>query len=69
MKTLDQLERGDRVMRTLGGEVPMPMHVTEVTPVHIFCGPYKFSKATGGEIDEDLGWDGKLTGSTIQPDV
>ena len=58
---------GDQVIRWLGGEVPMKLVVTEVTSERIKCGPWEFDRRTGAEIDEDLGWGVKGTGSFIQP--
>lgn len=58
---------GDQVIRWLGGEVPMKLVVTEVTAERIKCGPWEFDPRTGAEIEEDLGWGVKGTGSFIQP--
>ena len=44
----------------------MQLEVTELTEKEIICGSWKFSKITGGEIDEDLGWDGINTGSILE---
>lgn len=46
---------GDTVTRFLGG-AEMTLNVTEVTDDRIKCGGWEFDKATGAEIDEDLGW-------------
>jgi hypothetical protein len=52
----------------------MELRVTEITADRIVCGCYEFDKATGAEIDEDLGWGPPpryaMTGSFIKmPDV
>ncbi|MEO5366970.1 MAG: hypothetical protein H7831_11620 [Magnetococcus sp. WYHC-3] len=57
---------GDTVTRLLGGTMPMDLKVTEVTDDLIICGPYQFSKRTGGEIDEDLDWTETHTGSFLK---
>lgn len=66
-KYLHEIEVGDTVERMLGGEVPMKLKVTGVTHNRIYCGPWEFSRKTGAEIDEELGWDEYNTGSTIRP--
>jgi hypothetical protein len=61
---------GDVVTRMLGGPpsgIPMELRVSAVEPGIIHCGPWKFSMMTGGEIDDDLGWDGVNTGSYLVP--
>ena len=60
------IEVGDIVLRLLGGSVPMRLQVTEVTEDRIICGWWTFSRRNGAEIDEDLGWDEKMTGSYIK---
>jgi phage-related minor tail protein len=62
----ENIKIGDTVTRLLGGKVPMQLRVSKVTEDLIECGPWKFLKATGGEVDEDLGWDGYNTGSILQ---
>lgn len=58
---------GDTVTRILAGEIRMPLKVTAITETRIICGPWEFDKNTGGEIDEDLGWDGIIhTGSVLE---
>lgn len=62
------LKEGDTVTRMLAGTVPDTLAVTGVTRDRIICGPWEFSRETGGEIDESLGWDGvTATGSFIKP--
>jgi hypothetical protein len=68
--TLQNLKPGDFVKRLIGNVVTMQMVVTEVTSTRIICRAYQFDKETGGEIDEELGWDGKLrSGSRIEPSI
>jgi hypothetical protein len=58
------LAPGDHVTRLLGGEVPMPMEVSEVSDTIITCttpsaGPdvtWTFDRASGVEEDHELGW-------------
>jgi hypothetical protein len=57
---------GDVVVRMLGGAIPMSLKVTEVDDRFIHCGPWKFDKATGAEVDEELGWGNDGTGSYIE---
>jgi hypothetical protein len=62
---------GDIVDRHLGGwsNSPMQLRISEIDETKIHCGPWCFDKTTGGEIDEDLGWDGRnYTGSFIVPE-
>jgi hypothetical protein len=58
---------GDKVVRWLAGQIPMPLKVTKVTGTTVECGPWTFDLATGAEIDEDLGWGPppRMTGSFI----
>lgn len=65
MSKFDTLKVGDVIIRSLGGLIPMELKVTEITEDLIICGAWKFSKNNGAEIDEDLGWDEKNTGSYI----
>lgn len=65
---------GDRVYRVMGGVAApikppsMSLKVSAVTETEIVCGPWRFNRETGGEIDEELGWDGvRITGSIIKP--
>ena len=66
------LKVGDTVTRWLAGTIPMELRVTEITDTEILCGPrdvgWMFDKATGAEIDEELGWGPppKMTGSFIK---
>ncbi len=63
------LKVGDKVMRMLGGPkgVPHELWVTSITDTEIYCGAWTFDRATGVEIDEDLGWGPKhgVTGSYL----
>lgn len=60
-------KKGDEVTRWMGGEIVMNLIVTEVTETRVICGSWEFDRATGAEIDEDLGWGVNGTGSFIRP--
>lgn len=53
---------GDKVTRMLAGTVPMELTVTAVDDELIHCGVpggpdgWTFDRATGVEVDDDLGW-------------
>jgi hypothetical protein len=47
---------GDKVVRMLAGKIRMELTVTAVEETKIVCGWWDFDRATGAEIDEDLGW-------------
>ena len=65
---LASLQVGDTVTRMLAGVVPMVLRVTAMDDKLITCGAWTFDRATGGEVDEDLGWDGvNHTGSVLTP--
>lgn len=68
--TLQDIKEGDVVER-FGLGKPMELKVTVVTPDIISCGGingWNFDRETGFEVDEDLGWDGKVrSGSFIKP--
>lgn len=51
-----EIKEGDKVTRMLAGKIPMKLKVTKVDDRLIHCGAWTFSRITGGEIDEDLGW-------------
>lgn len=64
---------GDKVVRMLAGTIPMEMIVTAVDDDIITCSAvgsgidgWTFSRVTGGEIDESLGWNGIYTGSFLK---
>jgi len=57
---------GDQVTRVLAGSVNMPLKVTEIDDNFIHCGPWKFDKNTGAEVDEDLNWGNGGTGSYLK---
>ena len=54
-----EVKEGWIVSRDMGGAV-MKLGVTSVDERFIYCGPigfgWKFDRATGIEVDEDLGW-------------
>lgn len=52
----ENIKIGDPVIRLLAGTVPMKLLVTEMTEDTVVCGWWTFDRATGAEIDEDLGW-------------
>jgi hypothetical protein len=54
--TFHHIKRGDTVVRILGGVLPMRMQVTDVDDTLIHCGSWTFDRATGAEVDHDLGW-------------
>ena len=56
------------VTRLLAGTIPVELRVSEITDDRIVCGGWEFDKATGAEIDDDLGWGPppKMTGSYIK---
>jgi hypothetical protein len=56
MKGFENLKVGDVVVRMLGGTIPMKLRVSEITDRLIICSAWQFDKATGAEIDEELGW-------------
>lgn len=64
---LNNVRKGDVVDRMLCGMLPMQVRVSEVTPLYIVCGAYKFDRTTGAELDEELGWTTEESGSFIQP--
>jgi hypothetical protein len=56
---MDTLKVGDAVTRLFGGTSPaasMELRVTKITEDRIICGGWEFDRATGAEIDDDLGW-------------
>lgn len=62
---------GDFAIRNMAG-IKMKLRVTEITDKLILCGEadagWAFDRATGAEIDEELGWGPypKMTGSFIE---
>ncbi len=63
---LSDIKVRDLVTRSIGGEIDSNLSVTAVTAHRIICGPWEFDRITGGEIDEDLGWNGIHTGSFLR---
>lgn len=61
---LKSLVVGDTVTRNMCG-VKMPLKISEITDELIICGPWSFSKKTGAEIDEELGWNETRSGGSI----
>ena len=69
MTEFKNLKVGDVVTRMLGGTIPMRLSVSAITDRIITCSDWQFDKASGAEIDEELGW-GPLplmTGSYLDP--
>lgn len=65
---LESLQVGDTVTRWLAGTVPVKLKITAIGDL-IECGPWTFHKATGCEVDIDIGFDGiTKTGSFIKKD-
>ena len=65
----ENLRVGDVVVRMLADTLPMKLEVSDITDQLIVCSAWQFDRATGAEIDEELGW-GPLplmTGSYIDP--
>lgn len=60
MRDLDQVRVGDVGLRYFGeGFGPMRLRMTEVADELISCGGghgWTFDRATGAEIDDELGW-------------
>jgi hypothetical protein len=57
---------GDTVIRKFHGGYSMKLKIINIDENFIYCGPWKFDKKTGAEIDEELGWNNKGTGSFIE---
>jgi hypothetical protein len=57
---------GDTVTRWLAARCPMKLKVNKVTDELIYCGPWKFDRLAGFEIDEELGWGEKDADGIIQ---
>lgn len=51
-----EIKVGQFVTRMIAGTIPMELRVTEITEDRIYCGGWEFDRATGAEIDDDLGW-------------
>lgn len=65
--SFEHLKIGDKVTRLVSSaQIPMPLVVTEVEEHVLWCGPWKFSRRNGAEIDEVLGWDETQTGSFLK---
>jgi hypothetical protein len=69
MAGFENLKVGDVVTRMLAGTIPVRLTVSAITDRNITCGAWEFDKATGAEIDEDLGWGPPplMTGSYLDP--
>jgi len=69
MTGFENLKVGDVVTRMLAGTIPVRLSVSAITDRTITCGAWEFDRATGAEIDEELGWGPPplMTGSYIDP--
>lgn len=57
---------GEQVTRIMGAGGPsMKLGVTAIDDELVHCGPWKFSKETGLEVDEELGWNARSSGSYL----
>ncbi len=67
---LEDIQVGGKVVRHIAGVIPMWLRVTRVTGSVIECSDWTFDRATGAEIDDDLGWGPppRMTGSFITED-
>jgi hypothetical protein len=55
---------GDRVTRMLAGQIPMELEIVALDDDFIYCGGgWKFDRARGYEVDEELGWGKQPDGS------
>ncbi len=65
----ENLRVGDVVVRMLAGTLPIKLQVSDITDQLIVCSAWQFDRATGAEIDEELGWGPPplMTGSYIDP--
>lgn len=57
-KWLYALTGGDKVLRIIGGCTPMLMTVNFVNERVVSCGPWRFSRMWGLEVDDVMGSDG-----------
>ena len=58
---LRSLEVGDRVVQMLAGTIPVEKIVSAVDEIFIHCGPWKFNRDFGYEVDEGIGTEGSGT--------
>lgn len=65
----ENLKVGDVVTRMLAGTIPVRLSVSAITDRIITCSTWEFDRATGAEIDEELGWGPPplMTGSYLDP--
>lgn len=61
---MDNIKVGDELIRNMDG-IMIPIKITKITEDKIYCGPWKFDKRTGAEIDKDLNWGPQVTGSYL----
>lgn len=55
---------GHFAIRNMAG-IEMKLRITEVSDTLITCGGWTFDRATGAEVDEELGWGPQGTGSYL----
>jgi hypothetical protein len=65
-RDLQSVKIGDKVIRMLAGTLPMELIVTDITKDKIRCGDWEFSRRNGAELDADLGWEEKYSGSFLR---
>ena len=65
---LNFVKKGDTVTRMLADQIPMELKVTGVSKTVIWCGGWRFDKATGAELDDLLQWGPRygISGSFIR---
>ena len=51
----NKLQVGDYVTRHMGG-AELELKITSIDDYFYHCGPWKFDKKTGAEVDEELNW-------------
>lgn len=62
----NHVKPGDKLTRVISGSVKMTVTVQAIDELFVYCrGEWKFSRLTGGEVDEDLGWTATQTGSWL----
>ena len=77
-ESFSEIKPNDYINRVMGGHVFMTMVVTQVDEKFIYCGRrdlpismkdkdqgWKFSRKTGMEHEEDLGWDDVRSGTVL----
>jgi len=52
--SFEHVKVGGKVTRMLVGELPIRLEVTKISDKYIHCGPWKFDRVTGLEIDDEI---------------